>query len=222
MNIVRTKAVELTAIPAIAYKQKLKTGGAGITIMRLDKDAKAVATLDKRSGEPVPYGTFDESLFPPEAFDEALDLASGLPYAAMSKLRINIAAQTDQEDIECETPECAAPEPRMCGSDEYLALVDRYSDENGKMNFTLMNKEFMNFAQKSKVVADMAGAGAQADDIVIFVIKNRAAFFAGKKEHLNDSEAALLIDTLNEINPRSAFKDLKAYVIRLLSKGKRK
>ena len=218
MTIIRTKAVELTAIPAIAYKQKLKTGGAGITIIHLEKDVRAVATLDRRSGEPVPYGAFDENLFPPEAFDEAFGLTSGLSYSAKSKIKITAQETADAEDIVCD----GEPAPSMIDSDEYAAIVGRYNDENDKMNFTLMNKEFMNFAQKSKVVTDMAASGADADAIVLFVLKNRAAFFANKKEHLDDGNAQLLIDTLNEINPRSAFKDLKAYAIRLLAKNKKK
>jgi hypothetical protein len=42
MNIIRTTAVELSLIPAIAYKQKLASGGAGIKLFRLDQDATAV------------------------------------------------------------------------------------------------------------------------------------------------------------------------------------
>jgi hypothetical protein len=222
MNIIRTKAVELTTVPAIAYKQKLKSGGAGITLIRLDRDARAVATIDRRRDDFVPYGTYDENLFPAEAFDEAFELVSGLPYAAMAKIKITATEAADQEDIPCETLENSKETPSMCGSDEYKAIVDRYSDESGKMNFALMNKDFMNFTKSSKVVADMMGKNAGADDIVLFVVKNRAAFIANKKEHVTDEEANALIDTLNEINPRSAFKDLKAYAIRLLSKGKRK
>ena len=56
MNIIRTTAVELAAIPAIAYKQKLSAGGAGIKIFRLDTDASAVFSIDRRTGEAVPYG----------------------------------------------------------------------------------------------------------------------------------------------------------------------
>ena len=54
MNIIRTKAVELSTIPAIAYKQKLCSGGAGVKILRLDRDSAAVLTLDKKTGGGVP------------------------------------------------------------------------------------------------------------------------------------------------------------------------
>lgn len=73
MKIVRTKSVELTLIPAIAYKQRLTSGGSGIKILRLDTEATAAATIDKSIGEPVPYGKIDEILFPIEAFEEAIE-----------------------------------------------------------------------------------------------------------------------------------------------------
>ena len=72
MNIIRTKAVELSTIPAIAYKQKLASGGAGIKIMRAD-GGSAVCTIDKRTADMIPYRTFDETLFPMDAFDEETD-----------------------------------------------------------------------------------------------------------------------------------------------------
>jgi len=222
MKIIRTKAIELTTIPAIAFKQKLRAGGAGITILHLEEDAKAVATIDKRSGEPVPFGNYNEEVFNAEVFEEALELTSGLPYAAMAKIKLIASAPAETDDICCETEAETASMPAMCGSDEYKALIERYSDEKGIMNFALMNRDFMNFAGKSKVVSDMVAASATSDDIVLFVLKNRAAFFAAKKEHITDAEAQSLSDTLNEINPRSAFKDLKAYVIRVQSKSKRR
>ena len=99
MNIIRTKAVELSAIPAIAYKQKLASGGAGIKIMRLDTDASAVATVDKRTAEAVYYGVVDESLFPYEAFEEALELTGGLPYSARGKIKFVATDKSEPEDI---------------------------------------------------------------------------------------------------------------------------
>jgi len=46
----------------------------------------------------------------------------------------------------------------------------------------------------------------------MFILKNRAAFLANKREHLSDDEAAALLEALNEINPRSAFKELNLYI----------
>ena len=83
-----------------------------------------------------------------------------------------------------------------------------------------MNKDFIQFANKSKVVTEMVSARASAEDILVYTVKSRVAFIAGKKDSLEDAEALALIDTLDEIDPRSAFKELTAFIKRLLSKGK--
>ena len=215
MNIIRTKAVELTTIPAVAYKQKLASGGSGVKIMRMDCDKSAVYTIDKRTGEAVPYGAVEEELFPDEAFDEAIELTSGLPYSARGKIKITVLEQKQEDDVEEDAPE---DQIDMTMSEEYAAIVERYSDEKGKLNYQLMNKDFIQFASKSKVVKEMAANKATQEEILLFVIKSRATFISGKKESLDDESVKLLIETLDEIDPRSAFKELKAYLKRVLAR----
>ena len=219
MNIIRTKAVELSAIPAIAYKQKLSAGGAGIKMLRLDDEKSAVCTIDKRSGECIPYGKVDEKLFPMEAFDEALELLQGLPYSARGNIKLTPTEQSQPDDVVEEAP---AEQVDMTLSPEYKALVERYSDEKGKMNYSLMNKEFIQFASKSKIIADMVSNKATQEEILIAVIKNRTSFVSGSKESLDDASTVLLIETLDEIDPRSAFKELKAYINRMLARSDKK
>ena len=218
MPILRTKAVELSVIPAIAYKQKLPSGGAGVKLLRLDSDLSAVSTLDKRTGEALPYGKFDEKLFPSEAFDEAIELTSGLPYSSRGNICLTIKKQDDEIEETEQLTEETAESFNMVESDEYISIVERYSDEKGKLNYALMNKDFIQFTSKSKVVADMVANKAHTDDILLFVIKSRAAFIANKKDSLDEKEVKALIDTLNEIDPRSAFKELKNHINRLLAR----
>jgi len=217
MGIIRTKTVELSAIPAIAFKQKLTSGGAGIKIIRLDMDAIAVATLDKRTGEAIPYGKFDEKFFPSETFDEAIDLTSGLPYSNRSNIKVDVTNQPDKSE-EAEQPEQTAESINMIDSDEYAAIVERYSDEQGKINYVLMNKDFIQFAAKSKTVSTMVANKSLTEEILVYIIKNRAAFIANKKESLDDQSVAALIEILDEIETRSAFKELKKHINKLLSK----
>ena len=221
MNIIRTKAVELQTIPAIAYKQKLASGGAGLKITRLDAEASAVMTIDKRTGEALPFGRYDESLFPDEAIDEAMEMTMGLPYSARGKIRL-VILDDDEKDPEDVAEEDEEKLPGMTESDEYKAIVERYMDEKGKMNYQLMNKDFIQFAAKSKTVADLAANKADTDAILNFIIKNRAAFISGKKDNLEDRMAAALIETLEELDPRSAFKELKQHIRRMLSKMRNK
>ena len=214
-NIIRTTAVELTVIPAIAYKQKLASGGAGVKILRLDRDATAVFLIDRRSGEGQAYGPVDAALFPDEAVAEALELTTGLPYSARGKLRITVFEdKAGDEDV----TETEVEKVDMVDSDEYKAITARYANEKGKLNYTLMNKDFIQFASKSKAVGDLVVAKAPVADIVLFIVKSRATFLSGKKESLEDSQVAALIETLDEIDPRSAFKELAAYLKRLLAK----
>ncbi|MCL1791542.1 MAG: hypothetical protein FWG40_09405 [Peptococcaceae bacterium] len=233
MNIIRSTAVELSLIPAITYKQKLASGGAGIRIFRLDQEAVAVFTVDRRTGEGVPYGPYDADLFPDEAVQEALELTVGLPFSARGKLNTSVlvAAQAGSQPGTPSTSEEAALESEdvmenetekidMVGSDEYQAFLDRYTDEKGKINYTLMNKDFIQFASRNKTVEKMVAEKADVDEMLRFVINNRAAYLAGKKDSLTDAQTDALIETLDEIDPRSAFKDLKLYMRRLLAKAK--
>lgn len=208
MNIVRTRAVELSHIPAIAYKMKLSAGGAGLRILRLDQDKVGVFSLDRRTGEAKPYGKVEEEIFPWIAVEEAQELTEGLPYSARGKIKItNFSVPTEKEDVLDETEDID-----MVGSDEYNAIIERYTNEKGKMNYSLMNKDFIQFASKSTIVENMIEEHATEDDLVHFILKNRVGYLANKKESLSDKEIEALLETLDEINPRSAFKELKNHL----------
>jgi len=213
MNIIRTPAVELSTIPAIAYKQKLVSGGSGLKLFRLDQDVTAVFTIDKRTGRLQPYGKVDGALFPEFALNEAMDLTGGLPYSARGKIKVTVFETKEVEDVD----EYETEAIDMVDSDEYAAIIGRYSDENGKINYRLMNKDFIQFAARSKLVNDLVSSRADEDAIVLHVVKNRAAFLAGKKESLSDDEVLALIETMDEIDPRSAFKELKNHIRRMLA-----
>ena len=216
MNIIRTTAMELSTIPAIAYKQKLATGGAGIKIQRMDTDASAMFTIDRRTGDANPYGTYDADLFPSEAIFEAQELTSGLPYTARGKIRVTVTEQGGDDDV----LDTDADKVDMVDSPEYAAIIGRFSGEDGKLNYALLNKDFIQFASRSTVVGTMIAEKASADDILTYVVGNRAVLLSGRKENLTPAEVAGLIETLDEINPRSAFKELTLHIRRLLAKGK--
>lgn len=217
MNIIRTTAVELNTIPAIAYKMKLSAGGAGVKLFRLDQSATAVVTVDRRTGEGVPYGKIDDALFPEEAINEAIELTCGLPYSARGKLNVTVFEEKkEDEDVE----ETESEKIDMVDSDEYRAIVERYTDEKGKINYALMNKDFIQFASKSKILSDLVADKLPAEELLVYVVKNRAGHIAGKKDSLTDDETRALIETLDEIDPRSAFKELSAHLRRMLSRAK--
>ena len=217
INIIRTPAVELTTIPAIAYKQKLSAGGAGVKLFRLDTDAVAVLTIDRRTGEGIPRGKIDTTLFPEEALSEAISLTSGMAYSARGKIKVTaqpgIIEDDDVEETETEKID-------MVGSPEYIAIVERYSDEKGKMNYPLMNKDFIQFASKSKTVSTMIQNKAGIEELLRYILENRAGFISGTTEKLSNAQTDALLETLDEIDPRSAFKELNQHLKRMLSKAK--
>ena len=215
MNIIRTSAVELSTIPAIAYKMKLHSGGAGLKLLRLDTDAAGMFTIDRRTGGAEAYGPVNAELFPEEAVQEALDLTLGLPYSARGKITIKVfAEEKEAEDVTEEQTDAVD----MVDSDEYKAIVERYSDEKGKLNYPLMNKDFIQFAAKSKTVREMVAAKELEENILTFIIKSRATHLSGKNESLSDAQVSALMETLDEIDPRGAFKELKASIRRMLSR----
>ena len=221
MNIIRTKVEELSESPALAYKLKLKNGGSGIKLYRTDQDATAFAEVDKRSGEPILTDKIDQALFPESAFCEAQELLEGLPYSSRGKVKVLVMPDTEECEEDDVCTDSSAPLPtaaQMLESDEFAAIVDRFSDENGKLNYALMNKQFIQFASGSKVVSKMVGERASESDIRLFVLKNRASFLANKREQLSDEEATALLDALNEINPRSALKELNLFIRKRLSR----
>lgn len=220
MNIVRTKVVELNSVPAMAYKIKLREGGSGIKIHRTDKDAFTFAEINKRSGEILSAGHSAD--FPAEAFEEAVELLTGMPYSARGKVKIMLSEAVDAHEIEI--PEDEAPgthedaAANAVDSDEFIAITEMFTDSSGKMNYPLMNKQFIQFAAKNKTVSKMVGERAGEKDIFIHVIKNRAAFLAGKKDNLPDEEALSLIDAIEDIDSRGAFKELKLHIRRMLAR----
>ena len=215
MNTIRTTSIELTSIPAISYKYKLKTGGAGIKIHRLDITDCAAFTFDKRSGELVPYGKVNEENFPINARQEAVIVTTGLPYSSRTKVVVPAYTPTVEpaenvadvvEDNETETFD-------MVNSREYSAIIDAYTDNGTRLNFARMNKDFIQFASRSKAVSKLSANGASLEDLLVFVVKNRVQQLA-KTKALSDAEVKELIEVLDDICVRSAFKELNAHLRR--------
>ena len=217
INIIRTPVVELMTIPAIAYKQKLASGGSGVKLFRLDTDATAVITIDRRTGEGVPHGKIDTQLFPEDALSEAIALTVGMAYSARGKIKVTTQLEIKESD---DVDETEIEKIDMVGSNEYIAIIERYSDEKGKLNYPLMNKDFIQFASKSKTVNEMVQNKADTEELVRHILKNRAGFIAGTKETLSDAQTDALLETLDEIDPRSAFKELTQHLKRMLARAK--
>jgi hypothetical protein len=80
--VIRTRLVELSSLEAVAYRQKLRGGQSGVVILRSDTAQPGLALLNHQSGQPDPAANTPADLYPLEAFQEALELTSGLPYSS--------------------------------------------------------------------------------------------------------------------------------------------
>lgn len=206
--MIRTDSVKMTTLEGIAYKQKLASGGAGITIITTDE--RAVATINKRDGKCIPYGKVDIDTFTEEVFNEAVELTQGLAYKRLPNITKMFIDCNVEEDYAGDD-KIEAVEFDVLTSDEYTALIKEYTDKNGKFSYQLMNKDLIQFAAKSKTIQNMLQEEYIPEAIVRHIVRVKASNLT-KNENLSVEMITALMDTLNSMDPRSAFKELTQYL----------
>jgi hypothetical protein len=218
-TLIRTEAVKTTIIPAMGFKQKLQSGGAGITIITPDK--RATFTINKRDGSCVPYGQVDTNVFTEDVINEVLELTAGLPYRRLGKItkvHVNLPCEETPVEHETEDDKCDID---VVTSAEYAAFIEKYSDKKGKFSHQLMNKELIQFAARSGVVSKKLAEKESIDSIVRYVVRTKAADLARSKK-MDDDVLSAFIETIDSICNRSAFKELNAYLRGRLSRKKKR
>ena len=207
--MIRTETVLIPSIRGVAFKQKLASGGAGITI--ITPDDRAVFTINKRDGTCVPYGQVNSEVFSQSIIDETLELTRGLPYKRLGVVsKVYEDNHCDEGSIEQEV-EDARIEIDVVASAEYKAFLSKYTDKKDKFSYQLMNKDLMQFAAKSSIVRKMLAEKAEVDDLVRYIIKSKAADLSRNKGMDNET-LNVFIDTFDSMDTRSAFKELRAYL----------
>ena len=210
MNIIRTPVVELTKTSALAYKFKMASGGAGIKIIFEGIDNTETFAITRR-GEVVsttPQGTVSDAAL------EALELTMGLPYSARGKVKAVFVAEADADEV---VPETIAY--NVIESAEYKAWIEAYTGDNFKMNYAKANKDLIQFAAKNKTVAQMVSEKEPVEAILRRIIQIQTSNLTNNKEYMTPEVADALIATLEELDVRSAFKELKLHVQRMSQKG---
>jgi len=215
--MIRTEIVQVASIKGIAFKQKLTSGGAGITLMT--PDDRASYTINKRDGSFVPYGPVNSGLFTDAVVNEAIELTRGLPYKRLGAVaKVYADSHCDEGSVEHETDDVKI-EIDVIASAEYKEFLSRYTDKKGRFSYQLMNKDLMQFASKSSVVSRMLSEKADVDDIVKYVVKSKAADVCRNKG-MGDEMLVAFIETFDSMDTRSAFKELRAYLRDKLSRKK--
>ena len=212
--MIRTNVVKLSVIKAVAYRQKLMKGGSGIVIIREGEAQPGIASISKTSGEAIPTDNTPKKLFPKEAFDEAMALTAGLPYRKQGSVQL-------KGEKVSEEPAPAADEPLevIVDSAEYLKVVEKYTDKNGKLSYDLINKDMIKFAHSSSVVRKMIAEGAKQKEISTYVAGAKFRNITGNNK-LSDDQVLKIIDLLDEVSPKGVFKDFNDFIRRSLKAKK--
>ena len=213
--MIRTNVVTLTVIPAVAYRQKLKDGGSGITILRPDVQQPGIAAISKTSGEPIPNNQTDLKKYPKEAFEEAMKLTLGMPYGKRKPVKVNENMVVKEEPVEKEEPAMAE-----LNIEAYDAIVDKYTDKTGHFSYDLLNKDLIKFAKSSSVVRDMIAEGKKANVIRNYIASNKFRNIANNDD-LTNAEIKTIVALLDEVSPKGLFKDTDSEIRKMLSAQKK-
>ncbi len=214
MSMIRTNVVTLTVIPAIAYRQKLPSGGSGITIYRYDTVQPGIASISKSSGKAIPAANTSRKLFPQAAFSEAIELTVGMPYKKQKGVRVaeEKVVETDEPAEEAVAKEDAA----VIDSADYQQIVAKFTDKKGKLSYDLLNRELIKYAKESAQVRSLVESKATADEICFEIAKAKFKEITGNAM-LSDDQIRKAIELLDEVSPKGVFKELNSE-IRLMLK----
>ena len=219
--MIRTGTVTLLSIPAIAYRQKLASGDIGITLLRYHVAQPGLATISRKTGEAVPAKNTSLELYPPDSFNEAIKLTSGMPYKRLGNVIVS-------EEIIVEEPLTEATEESteeeeievIINSEEYQRILDRYTDKNGKLSYDLINSEFIKTAHSSGQVRLMIENRASVDEIRFQVVKAQLKSIT-RNPALTDAEIHKMIELLDEVSPKGVFKPFNEEIRKWIAKNKK-
>ena len=207
--MIRTEAVQLTGTNARAYKQKLTSGGAGITI--ITPHERAVFTINKRDGTCVPFNKVNDEVFTQEIVNEAIEATISLPYKRLGNvIKVHNNKKCDEGLVEDETDD-KKTDIDVISSTEYIEFIAQYTDKKDKFSYLLMNKELIQFAARSSVVNKMISNKEEVETIVRYIVRSKAADLARNKG-MDDDLLTAFIETLDSMSTRSAFKELRAFL----------
>jgi hypothetical protein len=224
--MIRTKLVELSTIEAAAYRRRLKGGKSGVVIIRYDTAQPGLATINKGTGEPDPAANVPKDLFPMEAFKEAFELTLGMPYCKRGGMKLStvrkqksgppksdIPVTVEMIEAEDDTPEEAA----VVDSSEYAAIVKAYTNKKGELSYQLLNRDFIKFAKRSKLVGQMVADKASVDDIRNHIVQTKLIQLTGNKS-LTEAQVKRIVEMLDDVSPRHVFRELNDEIRKMLSR----
>ncbi len=209
--MIRTNVVKLTYISALAYRQKLQAGDTGIIIVRPDVKQPGIASISKKTGEPVLTKNTPVKDYPLEAFKEAMELTAGLPFRKQGNIKVTDDMFVDPVEENNEEAEV------VVDSREYQKILDKYTDKNEKFSYDLLNKDLISFAHRSKIVRNMIADKISQKEITEYIVDNKIRNITGNHD-MSAAQVNKIVELLDEVSPKGVFKDLNAEIRKLLKK----
>ena len=211
--MIRTDAVKLTTIKAVAYRQKQADGDVGIVIIRPDQKQPGIAAINKKTGEPAPTANTNTSHYPVEAFKEAFRLTAGMQFRKQGSLKVTKSMFASEKPVK---------EPEVISMNEaaYETILNHYTDKNGKLSYDIINKELIRFAHSSSIVRNMIAENKSLSQIREYIVFNKFRNIADNQD-LSEGELRLIIEALNEADQKGVFKEHNEEIKKLLSKNKK-
>jgi len=229
--VIRTKLVELSTLDAVAYRQRLGTGHSGVVILRYDSPQPGLARLNRNTGEPDPAANVPRDRFPIEAFREALELTSGLPYSRRGRVRLSQLEPAAAEDTATTAATTATATPAgaedpddegrsedvatVC-SDDYAAIVQAYTNRKGELSYELLNKALIQAAHGNAFVADLVARRVPLEQIRDHVVKANFEAVTGNRALTMDA-VQRIVEMLDAVSPRSLLRELDDALKRMLA-----
>ncbi len=210
--MIRTSAVKLTSVDAVAFRQKLRND-VGITIVRPDKQQPGMATISNKTGEPVPSANTNLKDYPVEVFKEAMALTQGLRFRRMGNVKVTA-------DLFKKGEEEKTAEPLPFNEEAYKSIAAYYKDKDGKVSYDLINKEHIKFAKSSSIVKGMVEEGRTVGYIRKYIVHNKFKNIANN-DKLTDKEIRGIVAKLEEEQSKVVFKELNEELKKLLAAAKR-
>jgi len=223
--VIRTRLVELSSLEAVAYRQKLRGGQAGVVILRHDSAQPGLALLNRHSGEADLAAHTPADLFPPEAFQEALELTAGLPYSSRGPVRspaaVPGAAAVAPAAAAVPSPldeEHSTEELATVNSADYAAIVKAYTNKKGELSYELLNKALIQAARSNPYVAEMVARHASLEEIRDHVVKANFEAVSGNR-FLSVDEVHRILELLDDVSPRSVLRELNEDLRKMLGEA---
>ncbi|MCR5067112.1 MAG: hypothetical protein K6A14_03495 [Erysipelotrichaceae bacterium] len=173
-----------------------------------------MATISKKTGEPVLAANTNSKLYPLEAFKEAIALTNGLPFRKQSAIKVT--AQTFVQP-EAEEPEDDFVEINVAALDK---ITEHFTDKSGRISYDLVNRELIRFAKSSSIVRGMVAEGKSAAEIRDYIILNKFRNIAGN-DSLTGKEIFKLAEVIDSVDSQGMFKQLNGELRKMLAKNKK-